>query len=193
MTTAQAEKIGVLVVDDHPVVRDGLRAMLEDHPEIEVVAEAGNGEEALNLADTIRPPVALVDIRMPGMNGIELTRELKEKHPQTAVIILTMYDTESYVRESLSAGAAGYLVKDSSRDLVCRAIIAAREGGALIKSQLLRDVVSTVQNGLRLAAGEHKKKGPADGLTARVLTVTRGSLRHEIAPRSACMILLDAE
>lgn len=113
--------------------------MLSYDPAIEVVGEAGNGEQALELVSQLEPDVVLIDIRMPGMNGIEATQRIKEARPATAVVILTMYDSPMYVLEALRIGASGYLVKSLSRELLCHAVNAAAEGGTTVGSGLLRD------------------------------------------------------
>lgn len=134
----------VFIVDDHPVVREGLRAMLAGNERIEVVGEAGSGEEAVERLGALNPDVLLTDIRMPGMSGIELARRAKALTPATAVIVLTMYDSSTYVVEALRAGAAGYLVKDCSRDLLCHAISAVVDGGTMVRSGLLRQAIDGV-------------------------------------------------
>ena len=174
-----------MVVDDHPVVREGLRTMLTSEPGIEVIAEAGGGAEAVEKAYRLEPDVVLTDIRMPGMGGIEVTQQIKSARPSTAVIVLTMYDSEIYVVEALRAGAAGYLVKDSSRELLCHAINAVVDGGTMVRSGLLRQAI---QGLLRAPKDpEHSQAGsPAtERFTARELDVlrlvTQGRGNREIA------------
>ncbi len=99
----------VLIVDDHPVVRDGISAMLKGEPGIEVVGMAGDGQEAIDKVNQLKPAVVLMDIRMPGVGGIEATQRIKAEHPEVSVIVLTVYDSEMYVVEAVRAGAAGYL------------------------------------------------------------------------------------
>ena len=144
MVTAEDTRLRVLIVDDHPVVRDGLRAMLETEPGIDVVAEAGNGEEAIEKANLLEPDVVLTDIRMPGISGIEVTRRIKACQPGIAVILLTMYDSEMYVLEALRVGAAGYLVKDSTRELLCHTIKSAVDGGTMVRSSLLKQAIQNM-------------------------------------------------
>jgi DNA-binding NarL/FixJ family response regulator len=173
----------VLVVDDHPVVREGLRAMLGTVPRIELVGEAGSGQEAIEMAARLEPDVVLMDILMPGMSGIEATQQIKEARPSTAVIVLTMYDTEAHVVGALRAGAAGYLVKDFSRELLCSAIDAVMEGGAMVRSDLLRQAVEGVSR--RPIGRGHAVPGMAENLTPRELEVLRlvaqGQANREIA------------
>ncbi len=112
------KRVGVILADDHEVVRRGLRAILESHGEYEVVGEATNGRAAVELAAKFKPDVAILDIGMEGMNGLEATRQIVKTTPETQVLILTMYDSDSVAAEALEAGARGYLLKtDAARDL----------------------------------------------------------------------------
>ena len=106
-------EISVLLVDDHGLVRKGFRRMLEDDPEIRVVGEATNGQEAIKLAQELHPRVIVMDMAMPGLDGIQATREILKREPETAVLILSMYSEENYVRNALDAGARGYLLKEA--------------------------------------------------------------------------------
>src|SRR5215472_6045399 len=108
------KKLRILLADDHIVMRTGLRALLERHPNLEVVGESENGRETIDLAASLRPDVVVMDIGMPVLNGIEATKTIVTEHPTTAVIILSMYADESYVMRALKAGARGYLLKDSA-------------------------------------------------------------------------------
>ncbi len=105
--------IKVLLVDDHAVLRDGLSSLISLEPDMEVVGEARDGEEAINLVESTRPDVVLMDINMPGMSGVEAIRRIHARHPQVAVLVLTMYDRDEYLYESIRAGATGYLLKDA--------------------------------------------------------------------------------
>jgi DNA-binding NarL/FixJ family response regulator len=130
--------IRVLLADDHPVVLEGLRIMLSGDAGIEIVGEAAGGEEALQRVEQAAPHVVLMDIRMPGMGGLEATRQLRRKHPTVAVIVLTMYDNDPDGVEAIRSGAAGYLTKDVSRELLCHAVRAVVDGGTLVRSGLRR-------------------------------------------------------
>ena len=130
--------IRILLADDHAVVRDGVRALLEKQPDMEVVAEAGDGREAAQLAEELRPDVVIMDIGMPNLNGIDATRRILAAHPQTAVVILSMHQDESYVLRSLKAGAKGYLLKDSLRSDVLDAIRAASQGRSYLTKKVSR-------------------------------------------------------
>ena len=121
-------KIGVLIVDDHAVVRQGLRSLLELHDDMEVLGEAANGLEAVNLTNQSLPDVVLMDLIMPEMDGIEATRQIRCKAPDACVLVLSMYMYEDYVSQALQAGARGYLLKDSVDADLVRAVTAVSEG-----------------------------------------------------------------
>ena len=109
----------ILLAEDHQIVRQGLRALLESEPDFRIVGEASDGLEAIQLVEQLRPDVVLVDLMMPGLNGLDVTKAVKQRSPQTQIIILSMHDSEAYVVEALKKGAAGYVLKKSSaRDLV---------------------------------------------------------------------------
>jgi DNA-binding NarL/FixJ family response regulator len=108
-----AKKITVLLVDDHALVRRGFRLMLEDDPDIEVAAEASDGEEAVRLAGKLRPRVIVMDCALPGMDGMDATRRIRQQHPDIAVIMLTMHSEDTWVRRALEAGANGYILKSA--------------------------------------------------------------------------------
>ncbi|HEY7613272.1 MAG TPA: response regulator transcription factor [Gemmatimonadales bacterium] len=120
--------IRVLVADDHAIVRTGIRHVLESEPGFVVVAEASTGPEALELAESLRPDVAVLDISMPGISGLHIAAQLRERTPETQVLILTMHDNTEYVLESLRAGAHGYLLKDTAATELRGAIRAVRRG-----------------------------------------------------------------
>ena len=131
------ETIRILVVDDHQVVREGLRHMLELEADMEVVGEANDAKEALTQLELLSPEVILMDIKMPGVDGIELTRQLKEKQPSCNIIMLTLYD--EYLTEAIEAGAVGYLLKDVKREELVRAIRAVHQGRSPLNLSLSRD------------------------------------------------------
>jgi two-component system, NarL family, response regulator NreC len=128
--------IRILLADDHTIVRDGLRALLERQPDMEVVAEAGDGRECVHLSARHLPDVVLMDVAMPEMNGIEAARRIISDNPQTHVVMLSMHRDESYVLRSLKAGAKGYLLKDSPRDEVLAAIRAAAAGRPWLSAKI---------------------------------------------------------
>jgi len=130
--------IRILLADDHTVMRRGLRALLERQTGFSVVAEAADGREAVDLAAAVSPDVAVIDIGMPNLNGIEAARRITEKRPETAVIILSMHADESYVLRALKSGARGYLLKDSPEDDLINAIRAVHKGKAFFSPEISR-------------------------------------------------------
>jgi len=137
-----AETIRILLVDDQRLIREGLRVLLELEPGLEVVGEAGDGKEALEAYAALQPDVVLMDVRMPGMDGVEATRRLRERWPEARIIILTTFDDDAYVFEGLRAGALGYLLKDVSGNELAKAVRTAAAGGAPLSPSVARKVVA---------------------------------------------------
>ena len=135
--------VSILLVDDHTLVRAGIRALVEKLPGLTVIGEAKNGLEALGLVRQLRPNLVLMDIAMPGLNGLQTTAQLSHEFPETKVVILSMYASEEYVREAINAGAAGYVVKRSAAAELERAITAVRGGqkyfSPLVSAHITRD------------------------------------------------------
>ncbi|HLI86368.1 MAG TPA: response regulator transcription factor [Bryobacteraceae bacterium] len=142
--------IRILLADDHIVMRDGLRALLERQPDMAVVAEAADGRECVQLAEEQTPDVVVMDIGMPNMNGIEATRRITSAQPRCAVVILSMHQDESYILRALKAGAKGYLLKDSARSDLLEAIRAVARGRAFLTRKISRmlqeDYVRQLEN-----------------------------------------------
>ncbi len=130
--------IRILLADDHTIVRDGLRALLEKQPDMTVSGEAADGREAVQIAEEHSPDVVVMDIAMPNMNGIEATRRIVAQRPATGVVILSMHQDESYVLRSLKAGARGYLLKDSLRSDVVEAIRSVAQGRSFLTRKVSR-------------------------------------------------------
>jgi DNA-binding NarL/FixJ family response regulator len=130
--------IRILLADDHTMVRDGLRALLQGQQGLEIVAEAADGRECIQLAEEHTPDVVMMDITMPRMNGIEATRRILADRPSTGIVILSMHQDESYVLQSLNAGAKGYLLKDSPREDIVEAIRAAAQGRPFLSRKVSR-------------------------------------------------------
>jgi len=162
------DKINVLLADDHLMVRQGLRAMLATAPDIEVVAEAGDGLEAIEKAKEHRPHVVLMDLRMPNLDGLTATRRIKSQFASMSVIVVTIYDNDAYVVDAIRAGAGGYLLKDASKDLLLHTIRAVNSGGMLIKTSLLRKAMLDLADA---SGGQSSRKyvrsKARNGLTAR--------------------------
>jgi DNA-binding NarL/FixJ family response regulator len=133
--------IRVIVADDHPVVRDGLRALIEASPGIELTGEATNGDEAIELARTVRPDVVLMDLAMPGRNGIDATRDIATNGWAQAVLILTMFGDDESIFAAMRAGARGYLLKDASHDELRRAIESVGSGEAIFGAGVAQRMV----------------------------------------------------
>src|SRR2546428_13965983 len=132
------KKVRILLADDHTVMRAGLRALLERQPNLEVVGEAENGRQTVQLSASLRPDVVVMDIGMPILNGIEATKEIVNQRPATPVVILSMYSDESYVMRALKAGARAYLLKDSAAADLISAIDAVSQGKSFFSPQVSR-------------------------------------------------------
>ena len=148
--------IRILIVDDHPVVRDGLRGMLAGTSDLEVVGEASDGAEALALVERKQPDVVLMDLRMPGLAGAPAIRALAERGTSTKVLVLTTYDSDADVVPALEAGATGYLLKDTPRDELVRAIRAAARGDAVLAPSVASRLVSHLREPARDTLSERE-------------------------------------
>jgi DNA-binding NarL/FixJ family response regulator len=140
-----SEHVRVLIVDDHPVVRTGLRGMLEGRPNLEVVGEAEDGEEAVKLTERLKPNVVLMDLRMPGMSGVAATVQIKERIPDVHVLVLTTYDSSADILRAIEAGATGYLLKDAPREELFRAVRAAAQGKPLLAPEVAAYLMERVR------------------------------------------------
>ncbi|GAA2433565.1 response regulator transcription factor [Streptomyces macrosporus] len=178
--TERTERTGrvitLLVVDDHPVVRDGLRGMFETSPEFEVLGEASDGVEAVDLAGRLDPDVVLMDLRMPGGGGVEAIAELARRGARGKVLVLTTYDTDSDTLPAIEAGATGYLLKDAPREELFAAVRAAAEGRTVLSPAVASRLVSRVRT---------PPSGTGAPLSARerevLALVARGTPNREIA------------
>jgi DNA-binding NarL/FixJ family response regulator len=139
-----ATPIRVLLADDHPVVRRGLAALLETLDGIDVVAQAGSGDDAVREVSLSRPDVVVMDLRMPGVDGVEATRRIVKSYPKTAVLVLTMFDEDAMVADALRAGARGYLLKRAEQAEIERAIRAVAAGDAIFSSEVAGRVLGAV-------------------------------------------------
>ena len=168
----------ILIADDHMVVREGLRAILEAAPDLVPVGEATDGAEAVRLAGELSPDVVLMDLRMPGVDGIEAIRRIKARYPQIEIVILTTYDDDEYIVRGLRAGARGYLLKDAGRQALFEAIRAAARGESLLPSAVIEKVVA------HLAEPKPVESGTLSEREQQVLAlVAQGATNKEIAAR----------
>jgi NarL family two-component system response regulator LiaR len=174
-------KIKILIADDHAVVRDGTRQILEHEPDMDVVAEAADGSEAIKLAGTAKPDVAIIDIAMPDVDGIEATRQIKSLYPTVAVLILSAYDDDQFVFSLLEAGAAGYLLKSVRGRELIDAVRQVHAGESVLHPAIARKVL----NRFVPAAGKASAQKTADMLSEREIEVlklaTRGFSNQDIA------------
>ena len=164
--------ITLLIVDDQALVRMGFRMLLEAEPGIRVVGEAANGDEALRLARELRPRVVLMDVRMPGLDGIAATRQLLELSPDSRVIILTTFDLDEYAFGGLRAGASGFLVKDTRPEELLTAVRAVADGEAAISGRVTRLMLELF--GDRLPSTAPAQNDPLASLTPRELEILTG-------------------
>jgi DNA-binding NarL/FixJ family response regulator len=176
-------KIKIMLAEDHVLVREGTKEMLDREEDMEVVAEAGDGEKAVHLAEELDLDIVIMDIALPKLNGIEATRQIKEISPSTAVLVLTAYDDDEYVFALLEAGAAGYLLKDVSTDELVEAIRAVQAGESMLHPAIARKVVNRFSRQVQT----EREEAPFEELTGREIEVLqlagKGITNREIADR----------
>jgi len=152
--TNRNRKIRIIIADDHAVVREGTRTLLEREKDMELVGEAEDGEKAVHLIEITKPDVAILDINMPGLNGIEVTRCVKPLSPQTAILILTAYDNDEYIFALLEAGAAGYLLKDAPSHELVAAVRSVHSGKPVLHTSVTRKVIQRALTKLDKTPGD---------------------------------------
>lgn len=136
MTANKNDAIRILLVDDHPVVRDGIKANLEDAPDIDIVGEAATGEQALRLASELKPDIVIMDMKLPDITGLEATERLRDEVPEAKVLVLSMFEDKNYVLKSVRCGARGYVLKDSPPEDLIHAIEQVHKGGAFFDASV---------------------------------------------------------
>jgi DNA-binding NarL/FixJ family response regulator len=164
--------INVLIADDHVFYREGVRALLSSSAEITVIGEASNGEEVIARAAELKPTVILMDLKMPGMNGIEATRRIHEADPKIGVLVITMFDDDDSVFAAMRAGARGYLLKDADKDELVRAIVAVEKGEAIFSPAIAQRMIQYFTGST--AGHSRTRKGGSDEfaeLTERELEI----------------------
>ena len=175
------DKIRILLVDDHDILRAGLRAILSAEADIEVVGEADDGSEAVTKAESLSPDVVLMDISMPVMDGLEATRRIHQSCPEVKVLVLTIHDNEEYLFQVLEAGGSGYLVKKSAATELISAIRTVYRGEAFLSPMATKMVVGRYLQTM----GQEEKKQNYDGLTGRerevLMLIADGYTNQEIA------------
>lgn len=163
------DKMRILLAEDHKVVREGTRRLLESQSDFEVVGEASDGVEAIELAKKLKPEIIIMDVSMPRLNGIEATKQIKALYPNMAVLVLTGYDDDEYVFALLEAGAAGYLLKESSGEELIDAIRQVMTGEPVLHPKIMKKVL----NRLRTPAEEAAMQASSEVLSDREMEVLR--------------------
>ncbi|MBR8740435.1 response regulator transcription factor [Nocardiopsis sp. MG754419] len=184
--------IRVLLVDDHPVVREGIRGMLSTEPDLDIVGEAGSGPEAVTRVSSVAPDVVLMDLRMPGGDGVEATERIRAEHPGVHVLVLTTYDTDTDILRAVEAGATGYLLKDTPRAELAEAVRSAARGETVLSGRLAGKLLTRVRTSpepgrptlsprevevLRLAADGHTNAAIGRTLNISATTVKTHLMR----------------
>lgn len=186
---AEAKKIRVLLVDDHAVIRSGLRFFLSTIPDIEVIGEAGDGESGVTLCQQLKPDVVLMDLIMPGMDGITAIKLIKDKQPEIRIITLTSFQEKEMIQESLKAGAISYLIKNVGATELQNAIRLASQGKSILAPEAVQVLVSTVADptkigddltGRELEVLSYMTEGLSNDQIAEELTVSRNTIRYHV-------------
>ncbi|MCD6309404.1 MAG: response regulator transcription factor [Candidatus Eremiobacteraeota bacterium] len=179
----ETQKIGIILVEDHRLVREGFANMLSLQEDFEVKGEATTAEEAFELIRKYRPDIVLMDIKLPGMNGIEATKQIKKEFPDVEVIMLSMYDEDQYVLESVRAGATGYVLKDISQEELFNAINVVYRGGSLIQPYLARKVLDSIAKGETTEKARTSLRQVSDREVEVLQCVAEGLTNKEIAEK----------
>jgi len=198
--------VRVLLADDHTLVRAGVRRLLESFTGVEVVGEARDGLEVLALAESLKPDAVLLDLQLPGMSGVDVTKTLKRLHPEISVVIISMHAEMSYVRQALDAGACGFVVKDAAPGELQLALICAQEGRTFLSPQIASSMVNTMlkrdHGGVdslsprqreilkRLGRGQSSKEMAADlGISVKTVETHRARMMEVLGVKRATELL----
>ncbi len=181
-------RVRVLVVDDHPVVRVGVWGMLVTQEQFDVVGEAADGDEAVRLVGELQPDVVLMDLRMPGLDGVQATARIRARHPDVQVLVLTTYDTDEDILRAVEAGAVGYLLKDAPREELFRGVEAAARGESLLAPAVVARLLGRMRSprGEALSPRELEvlglvAEGRANKAVARALSISETTVKTHLA------------
>ncbi len=184
------EVIHILVADDHPIVREGLVAILSTQPDFNVVGEAATGNEAVRQVEALHPDVILLDLEMPEMDGVDALRQIRLAHPETQAIVFTAFDTDERILAAVRAGAQGYLLKGAPREDIFKAVRVASQGGSLLQpvvaSRLLRHVANPAENSPALTPRELEvlrwlAQGKTNKEIAAALNITQRTVKFHVS------------
>jgi DNA-binding NarL/FixJ family response regulator len=186
----QLEKVGIIVADDHEVCRNGTRQILEGEADFEVLGEAANGQEAVQLCQQLRPKVVVMDVSMPIMDGIEATRQIKASNPEVVVLILSAYDNDEFVFSLLEAGAAGYILKDARGIEIVQSIRAILRGESVLHPVIARKVINRFFSSMGGEKEENKTLGVRE---LEVLSLARNGLSNQEIANELKIVLSTVE
>jgi two-component system response regulator NreC len=176
-------KIKLLLADDHAVLRAGLRALLNSQPDIEVIAEAADGEEAIRKSVELTPDIVIMDISMPILNGLEATKEIKKRNPAVKVLVLTVHEDESYLHRMLRAGASGYIPKKAADTELLAAIRATHQGEHFIHSSMTTGLVSELRHKEMVGVGKQNPGGLSKRESEVLRLLAMGHTNQQIADK----------
>ncbi len=177
----------IILSDDHHIVRQGFRALLEKQPDFKVLADTGNGLDVLPLVEQLKPEILIIDLMMPGLNGLEVTRQVQRTSPDTSVIVLTMHADEAYVRQAMANGAKGYVLKDSKVSDLVQAVYAVLGGGHYLSPALSERVLEAY-----LKNGEGEPLNPYDSLTSREREILQLVAQGKTSPQIADLLSISS-
>jgi two-component system response regulator NreC len=181
--TVRTKVVRILIAEDHAIVREGIRMILATQPDFEVIGEAADGAEALVLVDDLHPDVVVMDISMPGMNGVDATRAIRKTHPEVHVLILTMHEEESFVFQLLQLGASGYVLKRAAATDLVDAVRAASRGEAFLYPAVARSLVQDYLENVRTGRRSPRQDGLTDREREVLVLIAEGLTNAQIADK----------